>query len=156
MKWQIPQKTKIYEALGTLADNRLEITSPNSAKVFSSSGNKFYTITYSQIDNAIMSNDNGSYWKGYLGYPSIAYLMKIGKIKYNEKFSRLLKGIKWKDLNQKNKNDFEKTVQQVKNDLLLQGINIKELETQVDSIHNQIKSLDLNLLGQKTKPPKGY
>ena len=74
-----------------------------------------------------MANDNGSYWKGYLGYPSIAYLMKIGKINFNKEFSNLLRGIKWKDINQKFKNDFEKTKELIRKDLVLKGVNLREV-----------------------------
>ena len=70
MKWEHPPIIKIYEALGAVADNRVEL-SENTAKVFSSSGNKFYDVSYDRDSNSIMTNDNGSYWKGYLGYPAI-------------------------------------------------------------------------------------
>jgi len=36
------------------------------------------------------------------------------------------------------------------------GANIAEIEKEIDSIHEQIKSLKLQLLGAKTKPPAGY
>jgi hypothetical protein len=155
MKWKTPPTIKIYEALGCIADERITKEN-NEIHVYSSSKNKFYTIQYSEKENAIMSNDNGSYWIGYLGYPSIAYLMHIKKIQYNENFTNPLKGIKWKDINQKFKNDFLKTEKHVRNSILLQGINLKEFDNEIKNIMNQIKKLDLNLLGQKTKPPKGY
>ena len=154
MKWQTPPIIKIYEALGCLADERIEEN--GQIKVYSSSRNKFYIVQYSAKDRAIMTNDNGSYWKGYLGYPAIAYLMKIGQIKYDEKFSKALKGIKWKDLNQKFKNDFDKTIEHIRKGLLLQGINLKEFDEEINNILEQIKKLDLNLLGNKVKPPQGY
>ena len=70
-----PPTMKIYEALGAVADKRLEITG-NTAKVYSSSKGKFYTVTYDSATNAIMSNDNACYFVGYLGYPAIAYLLQ--------------------------------------------------------------------------------
>jgi len=45
MKWKHPPIIKIYEALGSVADGRVEV-SGNTAKVFSSSGNKFYVVSY--------------------------------------------------------------------------------------------------------------
>jgi hypothetical protein len=155
MKWKIPPKIKIYEALGCLADRRIKKEN-NEIHIYSSSKNKFYTIQYSEKQNAIMSNDNGSYWIGYLGYPSIAYLMHIGKIKSSDKFLPSLKNIKWKDINQKFKNDFSKTEELIRNSIALQGINLKEIDEEINYILSQIKKLNLNLLGQKTKPPKGY
>jgi len=151
MKWIIPPIKQIYEALGCIADERIEIDG-NSAKVYSSSKGKFYSITYNEVKNAIMSNDNTSYWKGYLGYPSIAFLMKTGKLTYDSRYAEALKGISWKDINVKFKNDFDKTDAYTQNILSKKGLDIKYLET----ILRQIMELDMNLLGPKTKPPEGY
>jgi hypothetical protein len=79
MKWKTPPDTKIYEALGTVADGRVKVEG-NTAKVFSSSGNKHYDVEYDPKASAIMANDNGSYWNGYLGYPAIAFLMATNVI----------------------------------------------------------------------------
>lgn len=153
MKWKYPPIIKIYEALGSIADNRLYV-SENTAKVYSSSGNKFYEVTYDPEKNAIMANDNGSYWKGYLGYPAIAFLFKIGLLDFRPDMARLLKGIKWKDINQKFKNDFDKTLGLIEDSL---DQNYKEaLSAYVNEVDKQIRELDLNLLGAKTMPPEGY
>ena len=73
-----------------------------SANVYSSSGGKFYTVTWDG-DKKIMCNDNSSYYKGYIGYPAVAYLMYKGVISYDKKLADALAGIAWKDLNVKNK-----------------------------------------------------
>ena len=96
--WKLPPLIKVYEALGCLADGRIEIEN-NSARVYSSSIGKYYPGTYDPEINAIMCNDNGSYWQGYLGYPAIAYLLSTGIIPYSPVLANLLKDIKWKDLN---------------------------------------------------------
>uniref|UniRef100_A0A7C4M0P2 Uncharacterized protein n=1 Tax=candidate division CPR3 bacterium TaxID=2268181 RepID=A0A7C4M0P2_UNCC3 len=153
MKWKHPPRIKVYEALGAVADNRVEI-SGDSGKVYSSSRNKFYDIIYNPETNAIMANDNGSYWVGYLGYPAIAFLMKIGVLHYNERWGELMKGIAWKDINVKFKNDFDKTLKLIIADFSKDEVSgIKEY---VKEIENEIKGLDLNLLGEKTNPPDGY
>lgn len=159
MKWKIPPKSKIFEALGAIGDGRLEVFE-HTAKAYSSSKNKFYTINYDETNNAIMCNDNNSYYQGYLGYPAIAFLLNIGKISFNPKSVDILKDVKWKDLNQKlkkdGKNDPEGLVTFVKNGLLLKGVNIKALDEDINNILQQIIHLDLNILGDKVKPPKGY
>ncbi|MFA4817385.1 MAG: hypothetical protein WC608_01510 [Parcubacteria group bacterium] len=155
MKWKFPPKIKIYEALGVVGDKRITV-SRNKAKVFSSSGNKFYEIEYDPKSGSIMSNDNGSYWQGYLGYPSIAFLMSREKIKYEAKFAGLLKGIKWKDINSKFKNDFSKTEAYIKEDLIRKGVNITEFENEITNIQEQIKTVKIGMLGKKKKPPQGY
>jgi len=153
MKWKQPPVIKIYEALGSMADGRVEI-SGNTAKVYSFSRNKFYDVSYDPDAQSIMANDNGSYWKGYLGYPSIAFLMKTAIISYDEKVANLLKNIAWKDINQKFKNDFDKTLEFV---LSSRSEEEKEsLKNLVDKIESEIKVLDFSYLGKKKLPPKGY
>ena len=157
MEWALPSKIKIYEALGAIAYSRIELNeNKNGARVFSSSRNKFYTVNYDEKLNSIMANDNGSYWKNYLGYPSIAFLMSIGKIIYTKKFSEALKGIKWKDLNTKFKNDFEKSMQVVMEQVEKTGVKKKELELEADKIFEQIRQLNMKMLFPKIIPPSGY
>ena len=155
MKWKLPPIIKIYEALGCLADGRLKVTD-SEVRVYSSSGNKYYTVQYSESKNAIMSNDNGSFWVGYLGYPSIAYLMKLGKFPFSKRYSESLKDIAWKDINTKNKNNFTKTMSEIDEIMKQRGINIKEFHDFIDKIEKAIKEKDLNLLGTKQNPPKEY
>lgn len=153
MKWKHPPITKIYEALGSVADGRVEVEG-ETAKVYSSTRNKFYEISYDPISNSIMANDNGSYWQGYLGYPAIAYLLKSGVLPYKPEFGELLKGIAWKDINQQFKNDFDKALEHI-----LSKINpqkLEELKVYVGELEKAIKELNLNLLGERALPPEGY
>ena len=110
MHWLHPPKIKIYEALGSVADGRVEITG-NSAKVWSSSGNKFYIVNYDPETKSVMVNDNASFYNNYLGYPAIAFLMLIHEIEYTPLVTEMLKGIMWKDINQQFKNDYEETIE---------------------------------------------
>ncbi|HMO78213.1 MAG TPA: hypothetical protein PKA42_01580 [Candidatus Paceibacterota bacterium] len=151
--WDTPPIIKIYEALGAVTDNRLEIDG-NTAKCFSSSGNKFYDVIYEPEQNAIMTNDNGSYWKGYLGYPAIAYLLQTGVLRYQEELASALRDIKWKDINQEFKNDFDKTLT-----FILEPLDEQtrvNLENYTKSLLTQITELKLGKLGKKMKPPSGY
>jgi hypothetical protein len=88
MKWKPAPLIKVYEALGSIGDGRFEVAG-NTAKVYSSSGKKFYDVMYDPIKQAITANDNGSYWVGYLGYPSIVLLLALGVV---TKAGRILKG----------------------------------------------------------------
>jgi len=164
MKWKTPPLIKIYEALGCIGDNRLEINGLEG-KVYSSSKGKFYSIRYEPKSNSIMCNDNGSYYVGYLGYPAIAYLMQKGELDFKEIYSTALKGIYWKDLNMKhNRNkgggvpdyDFNAVIKEV--DVLIQekGVNLTEFRNYLEGVLEQIKSKNLNILGEKELPPVGY
>ena len=153
MKWKHPSITKIYEALGAVADDRV-LVSGNSAKIYSSSRNKFYDVNYDPDSGQIMSNDNSSYWKGELGYPSIAFLMKVGVIAYDADIANILKGVPWKDINQKFKNNFEKALEFILSTKTQQERD--NLKILCEKIDDEIKKLNLGLLGNKITPPDGY
>lgn len=153
MNWEIPPINKVYEALGCIADGRIKING-NEAQVWSSDKSKAYTVKYDREKNAIMANDNGSYWKGYLGYPSIAFLLLTGVIKYDKSVTDGLKNIEWKKINTKLKNDYEKTNQYALDLAEERGYNKEELKKEIESIYNQIKELDLNIFEPKIKPPE--
>lgn len=145
-----PPKIKIYEALGALADERLqEIREEEgiiTAKLYSSSKNKYYTITYAPLQNALMSNDNASYWNETLGYPAIALILQRGKVAFDASFLSLLASIPWKDINQKYKNNYEKTLEEVQQIVKARGGNFMSLEQEINRIYNEILALDLSLL----------
>ncbi|KXJ98485.1 MAG: hypothetical protein UZ19_OD1000689 [Parcubacteria bacterium OLB19] len=153
MKWKHPHIIKIYEALGTLADDRIEVIG-NTARVYSSSRNKFYEVSFDLKNNSIMSNDNGSYWNGELGYPATACLLKIGLLKFDPRMADLLKGVKWKDINQSFKNDFDKTLAFVESTITDYERHL--LVSYVNELDDKIRGLNLSLLGEKIIPPKGY
>lgn len=153
MTWKHPHISKIYEALSTIADNRMEITG-NTAKSFSTSRNKFYEIEYDPIANQIMCNDNSSYFKGELGYPAIAFLMKVEKLSFDQKIADLLKGILWKDINQKFKNNFDKAVESVMIEKTEK--DRKVIEEFVRKVDKEITELNIGMLGKNKFPPAGY
>lgn len=155
MKWDEPPVIKVYEALGSVSDGRVKIDG-NNAKVFSSSGNKYYDVTYDPETNAITSNDNGSYWKGYLGYPMIAFLMIKKILPYNEEASRWLNNFRWKDINTKFNNDFAKTEDFIRKEMVVRGANLEEFDKYTKEVIASINKLGLNKLKNLAKPPSAY
>lgn len=78
MKWTQPPISKIYEAIGAVADGRVEVDG-NTAKVYSSSRKKYYDVFYDPSKKAIMTNDNGSFWKeGHKDIVDAAKILKSG------------------------------------------------------------------------------
>jgi len=151
--WKYPSVTKMYEALGAVADGRIEVNG-NIGKCYSSSGNKYYDITFDPDSRAIMSNDNTSYWTGELGYPAVAFLIKSGVLEYKEDLAKLLRGIPWKEINRKFKNDFDVALEHILKDMELS--NREELSKYTESLAEEIKKLNLKELGEKITPPKGF
>lgn len=153
MQWEHPTIIKIYEALGAIADGRVEMLG-NSAKVFSSSGNKFYGVQYDPSTRSIMANDNASFFRAYLGYPAIAFLMLKGELSYSPEVAAMLKGILWKDLNQQFKNDFGKTLVHIMESKSAQVG--EEIQREVARIDQELRTKVYYHLGKKSQPPVGY
>jgi hypothetical protein len=154
-KWQPAPMIKLYEALGTLADARIEVHG-NSAKVYSSSGNKYYEVEYDPVNGAITANDNGSYWVGYLGYPSIAFLLAAGVIQQAPGLADQLKGFAWKDINTRFKNNFDKTQAYIDEQVAARGGDILQFHQSLAKLLEQVNDLKLAKLPSNKQPPKGY
>jgi hypothetical protein len=99
--WGVPPELKVFEALGAVADGRVQEQGMNSATVVSSDGSKRYTVSWDPDRNLVSSNDNASYWQGYLGYPAIAYLMSRGQLPFDAGLAARLAALAWKTLNAK-------------------------------------------------------
>lgn len=102
-----PPRIKILEALGSIGDNRVVVLSDNEAVVHSSTGEREYKVIVSKTsDNEylVYSNDNGTIYRGYVGYPIIAFLMVKGVIPIDKTIMKTLVGIPWKELNERYKN----------------------------------------------------
>lgn len=153
--WKMPPKIKILEALGSLADERVEVDTIG-ANVTSSSRAKTYRVTYDEKTHALSSNDNASYWQGYVGYPGIAYLMKLGALPFDPRVADWLRGIPWKDINSKFKNDYAKTEDFIRNEIApREDVDLALLDDLVDQIINALRDLHLQRTGRGQEPPKG-
>jgi hypothetical protein len=157
MNWLPPTDEHIiYEALSAIADGRFEMIDENNAKCTSTSKGKFYSVKYDAASNSIMSNDNMAYYRDELSYPMVAILLSKGEVKYNESILGNLTDIKWKDINQRNKNDYMKSVSEVLANLKRNGVNIDLIENEVAKIFEFLNTKVLSKLGNKISPPNAY
>ena len=154
MIWKKPHISRIYEALTAIADNRIEING-NRAKCYEFGNDRVYDIQYDPVNGSIMSNDNSSYRKGELWYPSLALLLFLDVLDYQFDYGEALAGIEWKSLNTINNNNFDLTQQQVETQLQWQWINISSLHLYCDSLQHTLESLNLQMFGTTKKPPIG-
>lgn len=99
-EWKPTPEIKVLEALGCIADDRIRLTE-DGAEVISSDGTRKYKVVFD--GESIGSTDNGTRFRGYMGYPIIAYLMVKGLLPYDEKIAQGLKGFPWRRLNEKYK-----------------------------------------------------
>jgi len=135
--WKLPPRIKVLEALGCIADDRIQLIAENEAKVVSSTGERTYSVKWDG-NKAIFSDDNGSIYRGYLGYPSIAFLMKKGVLPFDEKIAEGLKGIPWKRLNERYKK-YWIVESIVKRKLERKGIDSKYVDAFVKRVMEAIK-----------------
>ncbi len=139
-KWALPPIEKIYEAFSAVADGRVKMTDGRAA-VTSSDNKKEYTVEWSE--NVYSSNDNASYWQGYMGYPLIAVLMMQCRIIYDETTATFFKGINWKKLNADHRNDYAKAAGAVLETLAARDISIEHVKEEADNIFEQLRHLDI-------------
>jgi hypothetical protein len=153
--WKMPPKAKIYEALSAIADGRVRLKGDEKAEVVSSDGTKTYLVEWSEDVKGITSNDNASYWQGYMGYPILAVLMILGRLDFKQQVADLFSGIPWKQINKQFRNDYDKAVEFVLGDLEAEGIAREAIVPEVDRIMAQVERLELEKLPRRGRPPKG-
>lgn len=144
--WKMPPKAKVYEAMSAVADGRVKMLNGNTAEVTSSSHTKLYMVKWNDDASAMTSNDNGTTWQEYIGYPMIAVLMELKKITYSPDLATLLAGINWKTLNQQFHNNFEHAAESVLSDLEASGKGRSALEQEASSMYEQLRKFNLQKL----------
>ncbi len=97
-----PPRIKVLEAAGAIGDGRVRVLSDEEAVVTSSRGDKTYYVVV-KPDGRVYSNDNGTIYRGYVGYPIISFMILKGEIPRDEDVIRAMTGIPWKDLNERYK-----------------------------------------------------
>ena len=154
MLWKLPPRIKVYEALGAIADGRVELVDEHNARVHSSARQKTYDVSWNWETNEITSNDNGSYWQKYLSYPGLAVLMMLGRLPYEEKYAQALKNISWGNLNEAMRRDYAKVEEYVLSLAIKQGVSRDELYNFVTDVLQALDKLQLNRSAVLKLPPK--
>lgn len=99
----LPPRIKVMEALGALADGRVERTEGNLFRVVSSDGSRTYSVYVEEVGAGrfkVCSTDNGTVYRGYAGYPILAAMMLLGYLRRDPDVERALAGIPWRRLNE--------------------------------------------------------
>lgn len=151
--WKPSPVIKIYEALGAVADGRVEVDG-DTARVASSDRAKTYDVRHDPAAGSITANDNGSYWQGYLGYPGIAYLMECGVLAYDSGLTAGLAGVPWKELATEYRNDWAKVEKHVREDLAAKGVDLDRFDAGIAEISSGLEKLALTKLSPRQRPPK--
>jgi hypothetical protein len=154
-KWEMPPPIKVYEAIGAIGDGRVRPVDDahNVWEVGSSDGAKTYRVEISADGREISSNDNASYWQGYLGYPAIAVLIARGILHASPETTRMLAGIPWKELNRRFKNDYTRTTAEVARIVAERGGDFDAIRAEAASILDALAALGLER-GARRRPPR--
>lgn len=144
----MPPAAKIYEALTAIADDRVKLTSETSAEVSSSTGNKSYVVEWATDLTWISSNDNASFWQGYVGYPIVAALIKKGRLKVTPDSVNAVRNIHWKELNTKHKNKYQAAIDEVFESGSRNGVERSYVEAECQTILAELAGLKLG------RPPR--
>ena len=145
---KFPPIEKILEAYTAIADNHVKLEN-DQALVTSSNETKTYTVTFH--DNTYTSNDNASYWQGYLGYPGIVVLMLQGKLPYDKELAQQFAGVDWNKINQEYKRNYAQAADAV---MTAKGIDKKKAETELHHVYNALKQLPIIVKRGSLRPPK--
>jgi len=128
---RLPPRIKILEALSAIADGRIKLLGEKDAEVVSSDGARTYRVYVDLGRRAAYSDDNGTVYRGYVGYPIISFLMARGVLPVDERLGQALKGIPWRKLNEQYKR-YDAVMELVKAQLKDRGIPGDEVERYID------------------------
>ncbi|QKR00436.1 hypothetical protein GWK48_08670 [Metallosphaera tengchongensis] len=140
MKLKQPPRIKVLEALGAIADGRVKKMGDRYV-VVSSEGDKKYTVVIEE--GKVSSDDNGTKYRNYVGYPIIAALMMEGRLPFDQRISQALHGVPWRRLNEQMK-DYSKVEEVVLSQVEKKGITREEVNGFVDAVMENVRKLRLN------------
>ena len=142
---RLPPRIKVLEALGAIGDGRVCLAGPSIGYVGSSDGSRVYTVYVDTSRGEAYSDDNGTKYRRYIGYPIIAVLMLSGFLEYETKYAEALTGIPWRELNEKYKRYaiVERIVLERAEE---RGVKRKDIEEYVERTMKKLGSAKLRLL----------
>jgi len=144
-----PPRIKVLEALGSIADGRIREVEPNMAVVTSSTGERQYLVYVDPEKRVAYSDDNGTKYRGYVGYPIIALLMLKGYLPFDKRIADALAGIPWKRLNERFKR-YAIVEKIVKREAAKRGVKPSEIDSYVKAVMNRLSELRLRYV----EPPR--
>ncbi len=100
---KLPPKIKVLEALSAVCGGRVRRLSNRLARVVSSDGSREYTVYLDIVRGEVYSDDNGTRYRNYVGYPIIAFMMELGILPKNEAIGKPIVNVPWRKLNEQYK-----------------------------------------------------
>jgi hypothetical protein len=108
-------------------------------EVVSSEGDRVYDVVVE--GGFVYSNDNGTLYRGYVGYPILACLMAEGKLPIDAELGEKLRGVPWRRLNEQYKR-YEEVLRQI---YVERGIERERAEAYIDAVLRRLAAMRLRL-----------
>lgn len=138
---KMPPIQKAYEAYSALADGRVEMHA-NDGYAFVESSDHAKTYEVAWAGDVYSSNDNGTYWQGYAGYPVLAVLILQGRLPgLGDEALADLVGVPWKQLNDAHKRDYAAAA----NGALAGKPHEQDIRAAAQELYQALDALDLTL-----------
>jgi hypothetical protein len=138
---KLPVRAKVIEALTAVLDGRVRLLEERRALVGSSDGTKQYTVTWSEDGVAWKSSDPATVFQSTIGYPIIAVMIRTGRLTADLELAAPLRGIPWKELNDRFRRDYEAAVTFALSDLTAD--NRGQILAMADAVLRQVASFHL-------------
>ncbi len=139
MSLRLPPRIKVLEALGAVVDGRVRLVGEGRCEVVSSEGDRVYDVVVE--GGFVYSNDNGTLYRGYVGYPILACLMAEGKLPIDAELGEKLRGVPWRRLNEQYKR-YEEVLKRIYAE---RGIERERAEAYIDAVLRRLAAMRLRL-----------
>jgi hypothetical protein len=139
---RLPPKIKVLEAAGAIADARVTSLNDKWFTVRSSEGDREYNVFVDIEKREACSTDNGTRFRGYVGYPILSVLMLKGVLPYDDSIGKALSGIDWKALNEKFKK-YAIVEEEVKKIAKERGVSPEEIDRFKEVVYDKLKRFRL-------------
>jgi|ECHnycMinimDraft_1075156.scaffolds.fasta_scaffold02420_3 hypothetical protein len=137
---RLPPRIKVLEALGAVAEGRVRKVDEGKFSVVSSDGSRTYRVVIR--GNEVYSDDNGTTFRDYIGYPIIAAQIYEGKLDFDPELAEALKGIPWKKLNEEERS-YKRVEEIVRRTLEERGIQWVRVEKFVSNLLEELGKVRL-------------
>lgn len=145
MYLKLPPEVKVLEALSAVFGNRIQVINDYLCIVKSSDLSRTYIVYLDLSNGFVYSNDNGTTYRNYIGYPIISFLMIKGILPKNERIGRLIKDIPWRKINEELKS-YSKVMNYIITKLKQCNVNEIEVRKYINEVMSKLSRLRLKKL----------
>ncbi len=149
---RLPPKIKILEALSAVYGDRVKVVNDKFCRVTSSDGTRVYNVFLDLEQRLAYSDDNGTRYRRYIGYPIISFLIVKGVVPADNEIGEIIRGVKWKQLNEKYKK-YDIVMNEIYKILIMYGIDRKRVEKYIENVMNILRGLKLKYIESLPSQP---